>query len=264
MPEPRRVSTPIAQRGGARPTPLRCAPRMARRLRVSCAICRPVLEIPTRGAIDAVVRVPGSKSITNRALLIAALASGESQLSGGLESDDTLAMIEGLTALGCEITLGARALAGAGPARKAAALGRRRSTRASSGTTARFLTAAAALANGTVVIDGSPRMRERPIADLTDALRTTRRARRRARRAGLPAGARARRRAAGRARRDRRAALEPVRLGGAARGALRARRRGARVRGRRPRLQALRRPHARGDARLRRRGGLDRAGWRCA
>jgi 3-phosphoshikimate 1-carboxyvinyltransferase len=129
----------------------------------------PVLEIRTRGAIDAVLRVPGSKSITNRALLIAALASGESQLSGGLESDDTLAMIEGLSALGCQITLGPerwRVQGRRGKLQRSAAAIQARS----SGTTARFLTAAAALANGPVVIDGSPRMRERPISDLTDAL----------------------------------------------------------------------------------------------
>jgi 3-phosphoshikimate 1-carboxyvinyltransferase len=128
-----------------------------------------VLEIPTRGAIDAVLRVPGSKSITNRALLIAALASGESQLSGGLESEDTLAMIEGLTALGCEITLSPerwRVQGRRGKLQRSAAAIHARN----SGTTARFLTAAAALANGTVVIDGSPRMRERPIDDLTAAL----------------------------------------------------------------------------------------------
>jgi 3-phosphoshikimate 1-carboxyvinyltransferase len=129
----------------------------------------PVLEIPTRGAIDADLRVPGSKSITNRALLVAALASGESQLSGGLESDDTLAMIEGLSALGCEITLGEgrwRVQGRRGKLQRSAAAVHARS----SGTTARFLTAAAALANGSVVIDGSPRMRERPIDDLTNAL----------------------------------------------------------------------------------------------
>jgi len=130
----------------------------------------PVLEIPSRGAIDAVVRVPGSKSITNRALLIAALATGESELSGALESDDTLAMVEGLTALGCEITLGPERWRVQGRRgrlqRSAAAIHAR-----GSGTTARFLMAAAALANGTVVIDGNARMRARPIADLADALR---------------------------------------------------------------------------------------------
>ncbi len=130
----------------------------------------PILEIPTRGAIDAVVWVPGSKSITNRALLVAALAAGDSELSGGLDSDDTQAMIEGLTALGCKITLAADVWRVGGRRgrleRSAAAIHAR-----GSGTTARFLTAAAALANGTVVIDGNARMRARPIADLVDALR---------------------------------------------------------------------------------------------
>ena len=57
-------------------------------------------EVRTRGALDAAVRPPGSKSITNRALLIAALASGESVLRGALSSDDTEAMLECLRALG--------------------------------------------------------------------------------------------------------------------------------------------------------------------
>jgi 3-phosphoshikimate 1-carboxyvinyltransferase len=129
----------------------------------------PLLPIPTRGAIDARVSVPGSKSITNRALLIAALASGESELSGALESDDTLAMVEGLTALGCEITLGSqhwRVQGRRGKLQRSAAAIHARG----SGTTARFLTAAAALANGSVVIDGNARMRQRPIRDLVDAL----------------------------------------------------------------------------------------------
>jgi hypothetical protein len=50
------------------------------------------LEIETRGPLDGQVRVPGSKSITNRALLLAALADGESRLLGGLESDDVRAV----------------------------------------------------------------------------------------------------------------------------------------------------------------------------
>ena len=64
------------------------------------------LPIPTRGAIDAVVRQPGSKSITNRALLVAALADGESELRRPLESDDTRVMSQCLKALGCELTPG--------------------------------------------------------------------------------------------------------------------------------------------------------------
>ena len=59
------------------------------------------LPIAPRGPLDARVRVPGSKSITNRALPIAALATGTSELLGALDSDDTRAMLDCLAALGC-------------------------------------------------------------------------------------------------------------------------------------------------------------------
>ena len=127
------------------------------------------LPIRPRGTFDATLRVPGSKSITNRALLVAALARGESQLRGALASDDTEAMVECLVALGCSIRLGKDAWTVQGRrgqlTRSPAKLDAR-----NSGTTARFLTAAAALADGPVVIDGNTRMRQRPIADLTEAL----------------------------------------------------------------------------------------------
>ncbi len=127
------------------------------------------LPIEPRGMFDAVVRVPGSKSLTNRALVIAALAEGTSQLSGALVSDDTTVMVESLHELGCGIELGP------GAWRVQGLRGRLRRSPAplkvgNSGTTARFLTAAATLADGPVVIDGSPRMRERPIEDLVRAL----------------------------------------------------------------------------------------------
>lgn len=122
-----------------------------------------------RGALDGSVRVPGSRSITNRALVCAALADGTSVLSGATESDDTLAMREGLRTLGVAIRVDGDAwevegAAGALPARDA-----RVDVRAS-GTTARFLTAAATLAAGPTVLDGVARMRERPIRELADAL----------------------------------------------------------------------------------------------
>jgi 3-phosphoshikimate 1-carboxyvinyltransferase len=118
---------------------------------------------------DAVVRVPGSKSITNRAVLVAALAEGDSELVAPLMSDDTQVMVESLASLGCAIDFedgrwrvhGRRGRLQRSPA--ALKVG-------NSGTTARFLTAAAALADGPVVIDGGPRMRERPIEDLVHAL----------------------------------------------------------------------------------------------
>jgi 3-phosphoshikimate 1-carboxyvinyltransferase len=127
------------------------------------------LRIEPRGPLDARVRVPGSKSITNRALLVAALARGESELSGALASDDTEVMIASLAALGGAVD------ATDEPWHVIGTDGRLRAPAAplftgNSGTTARFLTAAACLASGPVVIDGSARMRERPIDDLTRAL----------------------------------------------------------------------------------------------
>ena len=127
------------------------------------------LAIEPRGTFDAELRVPGSKSITNRALVIAALADGESELVDPLMSDDTQVMLESLGALGCAIEMqeGAWRVRGRrGHLQRSPAALRV----GNSGTTARFLTAAAALADGPVVIDGSPRMRERPIEDLVRAL----------------------------------------------------------------------------------------------
>jgi 3-phosphoshikimate 1-carboxyvinyltransferase len=127
------------------------------------------LPIAPRERLAASVHVPGSKSITNRALLIAALARGDSQLRGALASDDTRVMCDALAALGCRIERGDDAWRVQG--RDGALTAPERPLGVgNSGTTARFLTVAAALADGPVVIDGSPRMRERPIDDLTRAL----------------------------------------------------------------------------------------------
>jgi len=129
----------------------------------------PALEIRPRGPLDAVLRVPGSRSITNRALVAAALADGPSELRGALSSDDTEAMRDCLTALG--VTVAAEddifRVSGTGgrfTLPKAPLFAR------ASGTTARFVTALATLAPGAVTIDGAPRMRERPIDDLVRAL----------------------------------------------------------------------------------------------
>jgi 3-phosphoshikimate 1-carboxyvinyltransferase len=115
--------------------------------------------------------VPGSKSDTNRALVVAALARGESELQGALDADDTRAMRECLRALGIAFEEPDPArwrIRGGGGA--LAAPTRTLDARAS-GTTARFVTALATLAPGPSRIDGTPRMRERPIDDLVEALR---------------------------------------------------------------------------------------------
>jgi len=116
------------------------------------------------------VPVPGSKSITNRALLLAALAEGASELVGGLESDDTVVMRGALAALGIDVAIDGSTWRVAGRGGRFA-LPTHPLDCGNSGTTARFLTAALTLAPGPVVVDGNARMRERPISDLVSALR---------------------------------------------------------------------------------------------
>ncbi len=130
------------------------------------------IEIHPSGPFRAAIRPPGSKSITNRALVCAALAEGESLLTGALESDDTRVMIEGLRQLGLAVahdrsarTMRVTGCNGRLPAASADLL------LGNSGTTVRFLTAMATLGHGVYRLDGTPRMRERPIQDLLDALK---------------------------------------------------------------------------------------------
>lgn len=133
----------------------------------------PCLEIlPFTKAPHAEVRVPGSKSITNRALVLAAL-TGRCWLTGALQSEDTEVMVAALDQLGFsveadwdEATIGVVApRTGRQIPARAADL-----NVANSGTTMRFLTAMVALGRGQYRLDGVPRMRERPIRDLLDAL----------------------------------------------------------------------------------------------
>jgi 3-phosphoshikimate 1-carboxyvinyltransferase len=120
------------------------------------------------------IRLPGSKSISNRALLLAALSEGTTLLTGVLESDDTAVMRDALTSLGVSVEPldkpGRVRVTGVGRGAgfpvKAAEL-----FMGNSGTSARSLTAALALADGTYVVQGVPRMHERPIGDLVDALK---------------------------------------------------------------------------------------------
>lgn len=119
--------------------------------------------------LDAIVRVPGSKSIANRALVCAALADGDSELVGVPDGDDTAAMVDGLRAIGVEVRVdgGVATVAGTGGALPA---GTARIHARLAGTTSRFLTAVAALAPGPVTIDGDPPLRKRPMGPLHDAL----------------------------------------------------------------------------------------------
>lgn len=115
------------------------------------------------------VTPPGSKSITNRALLLAALAKGTSRLSGALKSKDTALMAAALQQMGVEIeepdatSFIVRSSGRLLPPTQSLFLG-------NAGTAVRFLTAAAALVDGTVVLDGDEAMRKRPIAPLVAAL----------------------------------------------------------------------------------------------
>jgi 3-phosphoshikimate 1-carboxyvinyltransferase len=129
------------------------------------------IEITPCGPIRAAVRPPGSKSITNRALVCAALARGQSVLRGALESEDTQVMVNALRQLGIQVaadwpqeTLRVPGCDGKLPATQADLYV------ANSGTTVRFLAATVALARGVYRLDGTPRMRERPIGDLLEAL----------------------------------------------------------------------------------------------
>ncbi len=127
---------------------------------------------PLSRPFDAVVTLPGSKSYSNRALLVAALARGRSEITEALYSDDTRYMHGALTALGVQVqadeaacTFVVDGVDGRFPATEATLhIG-------NAGTAARFLTAAVALGQGTFVVDGSPAMRKRPIQPLLDGLR---------------------------------------------------------------------------------------------
>ena len=126
---------------------------------------------PVTAPLAGAVRLPGSKSITNRALLLAALARGTSRLTGALKSDDTRWMAEALRAMGVaidepdETTFVVTADGRLKAPERALFLG-------NAGTATRFLAAAAALVDGTVIVDGDAHMRRRPIAPLVDALRS--------------------------------------------------------------------------------------------
>ncbi len=137
----------------------------------SHAALPPQMDVVPCGRIVGSIRPPG-KSLTNRALVMAALARGPSYLTGVLDSEDTSVMLAAWQQLGIDIEGSA-----AEGCLNVHGCGGLLSTRhaelyiANSGTTIRFLTAALAACEGDFVLDGVPRMRERPIGDLLVALR---------------------------------------------------------------------------------------------
>ena len=128
------------------------------------------LDVPALRAVSGTVRLPGSKSISNRVLLLAALCDGQTTVRDLLDSDDTRVMLQALRQLGCGVVVdGTTAVIdGLG--------GRARQPHAelflgNAGTAMRPLTAALAVLGGDYALSGIPRMHERPIGDLVDALR---------------------------------------------------------------------------------------------
>lgn len=130
----------------------------------------PLSLFPVDAPVDLTWNIPGSKSITNRALVLAALASGSSTLAGVLQSDDTLHMRSCLGALGVGITeLDATTFRITGGQERLRA-SKEPLFVGNSGTTVRFLTALAAVVPGAVHLNGDQHMQRRPIADLVDGL----------------------------------------------------------------------------------------------
>lgn len=128
-----------------------------------------IRTISRSSSVDGAIRVPSSKSLTQRALVCAALAPGESVIRDPLDAEDTLLMAGALAALGAKVdrapdrwsVCGMDALFGTPSA--TLLLG-------NAGTAMRFLTPVVSVGRGTFTLDGSPRMRERPIGDLISAL----------------------------------------------------------------------------------------------
>lgn len=128
---------------------------------------------PTTVPLDFSVRVPGSKSVANRALVCAALADGPSTVTGVPEGDDVSALLEALGRLGADVRI--ERTGSSATVRMLSGIDASRTGEVSlharlAGTTSRFLVALAALQTAPTIVDGDPPLRARPIGDLIDAL----------------------------------------------------------------------------------------------
>ncbi|MGZ0229457.1 MAG: 3-phosphoshikimate 1-carboxyvinyltransferase [Acidimicrobiales bacterium] len=136
------------------------------------ALPDPYVIEPLGGRVDASVRIPGSKSITNRALACAALAHGQSVLRVPLDADDTQAMVACVTALGANVDqadVDAWVVEGCGGAVTAGPV---TVDARQSGTTSRFVSPMFALGLGEYCLDGHAQLQSRPFGDLVDAMRS--------------------------------------------------------------------------------------------
>lgn len=128
------------------------------------------IDLPPLQSAAGTITLPGSKSISNRVLLLAALCTGQTTLHDVLDSDDTRVMLGALRTLGCAITQTGHTVTvqgiGGHPKHSTARL-----FMGNAGTAIRPLTAALAVMGGSYELSGVPRMHERPIGDLVDALR---------------------------------------------------------------------------------------------
>jgi 3-phosphoshikimate 1-carboxyvinyltransferase len=128
------------------------------------------LDLPALAHAQGSVKLPGSKSISNRVLLLAALSAGSTVVHDVLDSDDTRVMLDALQQLGCHIQKTGTSVAIAGLGGRAA-LSPAKLFLGNAGTAMRPLTAALAVLGGDFTLSGVARMHERPIGDLVDALR---------------------------------------------------------------------------------------------
>ncbi len=127
------------------------------------------MEIRPVPRCDGVITIPGSKSFTHRALIAAALADGESVLLNALRSEDTEHTVRALEKFGVPIFVGGDTTRVQGTGGNLKGAGEKVYV-GDSGTSMRFLTFLAALKNGRTQLDGSERMRQRPMAELLEAL----------------------------------------------------------------------------------------------